>query len=98
MGDPATLTWRVLIEGYVQGVGFRDFARRSALKLAIAGWVRNRPDGTVEALISGAPANVEKMIGELRRGPLGAHVRVVQLAEAGDAQWKAGVFQVRSTS
>ncbi len=56
-------------KGYVQGVGYRQFARRAALRLGLSGWVRNRADGTVEALISGPPDAVEAMLAELRRGP-----------------------------
>ena len=50
-----TLVRRVVVEGFVQGVGYRVFARRAALRLRISGWVRNRPDGTVEAFVKGAP-------------------------------------------
>ena len=92
-----TLTRRVLIEGYVQGVGFRAFACRVAPRLGISGWVRNRRDGTVEALISGTPDGVEKMLAEFRRGPYGAHVRSVRLIEPGDAEWTAGAFLPRAT-
>ncbi|MGO9744040.1 MAG: acylphosphatase [Roseiarcus sp.] len=97
MSAPATLSWRVRVEGYVQGVGFRAYARRAALRLGISGWVRNRTDGTVEALISGPPAAVEKMLAELRRGPLGAHVRHLQIAEVGDAEPTAAGFVMRAT-
>src|SRR5271165_489701 len=48
-----TLVRRVVVEGFVQGVGYRDFARHAALRLGVSGWVRNRSDGTVEALIAG---------------------------------------------
>ena len=97
MDPPDTLTRRVLIEGYVQGVGFRAFACRVAPRLGISGWVRNRRDGTVEALISGTPDGVEKMLAEFRRGPYGAHVRSVRLIEPGDAEWTAGAFVPRAT-
>ena len=91
------LTRRVLVEGFVQGVGYRDFARCAALRLRVSGWVRNRSDGTVEALISGAPADVEAMVAELRRGPRGAMVTSLDLLdpdEAGDAT--IGTFVIRS--
>jgi acylphosphatase len=97
MDPPDTLTRRVLIEGYVQGVGYRAFACRAALRLGISGWVRNRRDGTVEALITGMPDRVERMLAELRRGPYGAHVRSVRLIEPGDAEWTAGAFLPRAT-
>ena len=98
MPEQETLTRRVIVEGYVQGVGYRHFAYRVAMRLGLAGWVRNRADGTVEALISGAPDKVEAMLAELRRGPLGADVRTLRLAEADGADGKAGAFVVRPTA
>lgn len=93
-----TLTRRVVIYGFVQGVGYRDFARRAAMKHGVSGWVRNRMDGTVEALVSGRPAAVEAMLAELRRGPRGAEVTGAKLAEPGEAQTvKAGVFVILPT-
>ena len=92
-----TLTRRVFVEGYVQGVGYRHFAYRVATRLGLSGWVRNRSDGTVEALISGPPDKVEAMLAQLRRGPLGADVRKVRLAEADGEAWEPGVFAVRPT-
>ena len=53
MSEKRTLTRRVVVEGRVQGVGYRDFTRRAAERLGVAGWVRNRRDGAVEALLSG---------------------------------------------
>ncbi len=94
MAPQETLTRRVLIEGHVQGVGYRHFARRAAMRLRLSGWVRNRPDGTVEALISGSPAAIEAMLTELRRGPLGSDVRSVRLAEAEGETWEPGVFAI----
>ncbi len=82
-----TLVRRVIVEGFVQGVGYRDFARRAALRLGVSGWVRNRADGTVEALVAGAPEDVEAMLAEMRRGPRGAAVtglRLLDPEEAGD--------------
>ena len=95
MADEETLTRRVLIEGYVQGVGYRWFARRAAQRLGLSGWVRNRADGTVEALVSGPPDAVEVMLADLRRGPMGADVRSVRLAEAEGSDWTPGAFAVR---
>jgi acylphosphatase len=95
MAPQETLTRRVLIEGYVQGVGYRHFARRAALRLRLSGWVCNRPDGTVEALISGPSASIEAMLTELRRGPLGADVRSVRLAETEGESWQTGKFAIR---
>ncbi len=97
MPEQETFTRRIIVEGYVQWVGYRHFAYRAAMRLGVSGWVRNRVDGTVEALISGAPDKVEAMLAELRRGPLGADVRSVRLAEANGVHWKAGDFAITLT-
>jgi acylphosphatase len=94
--DP--LTRRVVVEGFVQGVGYRYFAQRMALRLGLSGWVRNRADGTVELLVSGPPDAIESMLAELRRGPSGARVRSVRLAEAYSAEWTRGAFEVRPSA
>ena len=92
------LVRRVVVDGFVQGVGFRDFARRAALRLGVSGWVRNCADGSVEALIAGAPAAVEAMLGEMRRGPRGAAVTNLRLLDPDGAdETKTGVFVIRST-
>jgi len=92
-----TLLRRVVVEGFVQGVGYRDFARRAALRLRISGWVRNRWDGTVEALIQGAPADVEAMLAEMRRGPRGATVTGLELLDPDDAdEAPTRTFVIRS--
>ena len=60
---------RVLISGGVQGVGFRYFAMREAVALGLAGWVRNNPDGTVEAEADGEESRVRSFVERLREGP-----------------------------
>ncbi len=60
---------RLTITGRVQGVGFRDWALATALRLGLTGWVRNRSDGAVEALIVGDEERVGQMIQACRRGP-----------------------------
>lgn len=72
---------RVIVHGRVQGVFFRDTTRRRALELGVAGWVANRPDGTVEAVFEGDPGPVEAMVGFCRVGPRGAAVERVEVAE-----------------
>ncbi len=75
-------TVRLRIEGRVQGVGFRMFVERTAAALDLDGWVRNRRDGGVEAVVSGTPAAVEEMIERCHAGPPAARVdRVEVLAE-----------------
>ena len=68
---------------YVQGVGYREFTRRSALSSNVSGWVRNRSDGAVEALICGAPSAVEALVAEMRSGPRFAEVENRERACAG---------------
>lgn len=64
----------VIARGWVQGVGYRAFVEREAVKRGLEGWVRNRRDGTVEAVFKGAPATVEDMIEACERGPFTAKV------------------------
>jgi acylphosphatase len=65
----------------VQGVFFRAEARARAESLGLAGWVRNAPDGSVEALFEGDPERVDSMVEWCRRGPGGARVDEVELVE-----------------
>ncbi|WP_428490370.1 acylphosphatase [Rhodopila sp.] len=65
---------RLVIAGHVQGVGYRAWMTRKATELGLSGWVRNRADGTVEALIAGDIASVEEMSRLCRRGPRMAEV------------------------
>lgn len=68
---------RVLISGFVQGVGFRHFIRSKAVELDLTGWVKNLPDGKVEALFQGAKERIEKMISLCKKGPFLAEVEEV---------------------
>jgi acylphosphatase len=70
-------TVRLRITGRVQGVGYRLWATRTAASLGLRGWVRNRPDGSVEALVTGALNDVAAMVEASRKGPIGAHVTEV---------------------
>ncbi len=65
----------LLLSGRVQNVGFRDWMVARARHLGLAGWVRNRRDGTLEALIAGDAPSVEELLRACRRGPPGADVR-----------------------
>ena len=62
----------VRVDGRVQGVGFRYWARQAAEALGLCGWVRNEPDGSVAALLAGPAEAVEEMLERLRQGPRGA--------------------------
>jgi acylphosphatase len=70
---------RLIITGRVQGVGYRDWATTAARRLGLAGWVRNRGDGSVEALIVGDDSAVGEMIAACRRGPAMARVDAVDV-------------------
>jgi acylphosphatase len=70
------------VYGRVQGVGFRFSTIRQAEILGVAGWVANRPDGSVEFLVQGAPPQVDAMLAFLRAGPRAARVDRVEFTEA----------------
>jgi acylphosphatase len=72
---------RVLIHGHVQGVFFRDSIRQRARDLAVAGWVSNRPDGTVEAVLEGSPDAVQEIVQFAETGPPHAQVTRVEVTE-----------------
>jgi len=79
-------TVRVLITGRVQGVAYRIWTERTAKAMGLSGWVRNRRDGAVEALFSGAPSQVNEMLGRCREGPPAAWVlQVTVIGEGGAA-------------
>jgi len=73
---------RYVVRGRVQGVGYRYFARDRAVELGVTGWVRNRDDGTVEALACGTAAQLDAFSGFLHRGPRFGEVRGVEQEEA----------------
>lgn len=86
---------RVVVDGRVQGVGYRQACAAAARRLGLAGWVRNRRDGRVEALFEGAPAGVAQMISWCRAGPPMATVTAVQVHDE-EASGRSG-FRVAST-
>lgn len=75
--DPAQLHLR--ITGQVQGVGFRESMREVAQALQVNGWVRNRVDGSVEAMVQGFQEDVERLLEWSHNGPPGASVRFVEV-------------------
>jgi acylphosphatase len=78
-----SVTRHLRISGRVQGVGYRYALRREALAHDVAGWVRNRRDGNVEAVLQGEPAAVDAVLAWARRGPPAAHVAGVDVRPAG---------------
>ena len=74
---------RVRIEGGVQGVGYRYWTERVAGELGLTGWVRNRRDGSVEALFCGRADDVAQMLERCKDGPRSAHVTAVAVVEEG---------------
>ena len=84
---------RVVVQGHVQGVFFRETTRRRALAAGVAGWIRNRPDGTVEAVFEGELDDVDRLVAFMRDGPRGARVDWVDV-EAEEPEGLAG-FEIR---
>jgi acylphosphatase len=86
--------FRAIVSGRVQGVGYRASAAHEARRLGVQGWVRNRPDGTVEVDAQGDETVLESFLVYLRQGPPGARVRLV------DVEWLSplsdlGSFEIR---
>ena len=86
-----------IIQGHVQGVGFRYFVQGKAKSLGLTGWVRNRWDGSVEVLTEGKRTELDSLLEALYRGPRGATVKNL------DPQWQEATgefldFQVRMTA
>jgi acylphosphatase len=84
---------RVIVSGRVQGVFFRDSARREAVRLGVAGWVRNCEDGTVEAVFEGPAEAVDAAVAFVRTGP--RHARVERVETFREDVEGLGGFDVR---
>ena len=84
----------VFWSGRVQGVGFRYTAEAAALDLKLAGWVRNLPDGRVEAVCEGPEPRLQKFLEVVRTGPMARHIQRVQ-ATVEDATREFREFRVR---
>ncbi len=89
-------TVHVRIEGRVQGVGFRAFVERNALALSLDGWVRNRRDGSVEAVFQGPGETVDDMLVLCRRGPPASAVTNFEVIGEGVGAFDG--FEVRPTT
>jgi acylphosphatase len=95
MSDP-TRTVHIRVEGRVQGVGYRAFVEMQGEGLGLTGWVRNRRDGSVEAVLQGSPAAIEDMLDLCRKGPPAA--RVDRLEVLGEGVGVFTRFEVRATA
>jgi acylphosphatase len=85
---------RYVITGRVQGVGFRFFAEAAALREGVHGWVRNRPDGSVDAWVEGDLEAVDRVEAALRRGPAGSRIDRVSVEETAPTGRATG-FSIR---
>jgi acylphosphatase len=89
---------RLQITGMVQGVGYRAAFQRRAGELQLSGWVRNRRDGSVEALVEGDAAALAAIENWARQGPPGARVAAVQREDARPEQINAGRVDIIATA
>ena len=83
-----TAALHVIVEGRVQGVGFRAFLEREAKARGLRGWVRNRSDGSVEAVFSGEEEDVQSMVVACHRGPRMSLVKDVKTTPHPPGEWK----------
>ncbi|MCB4768427.1 acylphosphatase [Ancylobacter sp. Lp-2] len=94
MSAPRSL--RIVVHGRVQGVGYRAWLAMEAGRRGLRGWVRNRRDGTVEALLHADEATLEALVDACRHGPAAAAVRAIDLFETDEMPPTA--FEVRSSA
>jgi acylphosphatase len=90
----ARRTVRLVVRGRVQGVYYRFSMVHEAVRVGVTGWVRNRSDGSVEAVVQGTPARVDEVIAWARRGPSAAEVAGVDVSQA---EGEFASFEVRAT-
>lgn len=79
---PDLPTTHIVVRGRVQGVGYRAFVEREALTAGVGGWVRNRRDGSVEAVLQAEAAVLETLVARCREGPVSARVDALDVREA----------------
>jgi len=91
-----TRTLHLMIEGRVQGVGYRQWFSRQAQALGMTGWVRNRIDGRVEAMVNGQDEKVDQLVEAARRGPRLAVVSKIECQDRPDENWPD--FSVQPTA
>lgn len=87
---------RIVVNGRVQGVGFRDYTARIGNRLGLAGWVRNLPGGEVEILVKVTPSGKEPFLSALRKGPPTSRVEEISVEDReDDLDLPTSGFQVR---
>ncbi len=84
MSDKSVAARRYLVSGRVQGVGYRFFAKRLAHGVGVVGWVKNLPDGRVEARAAGTPTELQAFREGLDEGPTAGRVEQIEEFELGD--------------
>jgi acylphosphatase len=85
---------RIIVEGRVQGVGFRAFVAREAGRLGLEGWTRNRRDGSVEIVGCGPADAVEALVAAARRGPPASRVEALRVDEADESALRDGAGDI----
>lgn len=93
-----TVSRQIRVSGRVQGVGYRAALREVAERLGVAGWVRNRADGSVEAVAHGRAEAVDALVDWARRGPPGSRVLDVQITPCDPGQRLPARFEVRPSA
>lgn len=97
MSEKQTQRLHAFVEGFVQGVGFRFFVLRSAQANNLVGWVRNRHDGRVEVMAEGELEHLNRLLADLRKGPISSEVKNVDYDYSeGRGEFKG--FKVLSTA
>lgn len=96
MSEADQIRLHAIVEGRVQGVGFRNFVLENATRLGLTGWVRNRWNGDVECLAEGERQALEKLLVALQRGPRSGFVTQVRV-DWQDASGEFSYFSVRTT-
>ena len=84
-----------VVSGAVQGVGFRHYTWRQGLRIGLKGWVRNLPDGRVEAVAEGTAEQLEEFERALRQGPPSACVTYLHVADSRDEAQQVVTFEIR---
>lgn len=96
MASNNTVTKNLRIYGRVQGVSYRYWTQTTALGLGLSGWVRNRSDSSVEAMVHGDEDTVQKLITACNDGPPMAEVEKINIADASGDEWFDG-FEIKPT-